>query len=76
LLELERALARQREAVAAWRAALVELSEAVASLGGSMRRYRDNLDGLAVRVGGLRAQAVRLGCVADAALAVSRDCPR
>lgn len=68
---LDEALATQRAAVAAWRAALSDLGGVVSGLGDSLRRYRGSLDALGSRVAGLHAQAVRLERTADAALAVS-----
>jgi hypothetical protein len=71
LAALNAAVENQRMAVAVWRGALAELGKTVNGLGGSLQRYRSNLDGLAVRVGALRAQAVQLERTADAALAAS-----
>lgn len=68
---LDAALAGQRTAIEEWRGALSELSKVVSGLGGSLRRYRANLDTLATRVGGLHMQAVQLERTASAALAVS-----
>ena len=71
LAGLDRALAGQREAVAAWRRALSDLSTVVSGLGDSLHRYRGSLDTLGTRVTGLHAQAVQLERTADAALAKS-----
>jgi ABC-type transporter Mla subunit MlaD len=70
---LDRALADQRSAIAAWRGAIGELNTVVSGLGGSLQRYHGSLDSLATRVDGLRAQAMQLECVADAALTLAAD---
>lgn len=69
LATLDTAIANQRIAVAAWRCALADLSKVVAGLGDGLQRYRGNLDGLAVRVDALRAQAVQLERTAQTARA-------
>ena len=68
---LDEALATQRAAVAAWRAALGDLGGVVSGLGDSLRRYRGSLDTLGTSVAGLHAQAVLLERTADAALVIS-----
>jgi hypothetical protein len=73
LLALDAAVARQRDAVAAWRGALADLGTVMTGLGDSMQRYRGSLDALDNRVGKLHAEAVQLERTADAALAVSSD---
>ena len=72
LAALEVAIANQRVAVAAWRSALADLSKVVSGLGDGLQRYRGSLDGLAVRVDALRAQAVQLDSIADGARADAR----
>ncbi len=67
LAALDVAIANQRVAVAAWRSALADLSRVVSGLGDGLQRYRGSLDGLAVRVDSLRAQAVKLERTADSA---------
>jgi hypothetical protein len=69
LMGLDKAIAGQRAAVAAWRSALGELSAVVSGLGESLQRYRGNLDTLSGRVSRLHAQAVQLERTADVALA-------
>jgi hypothetical protein len=73
LAALNAAVEDQRVAVASWRGALADLTKVVSGLGDSLQRYRGSLDGVAVRVGTLRTQAVQLERIADAALAVSRE---
>jgi ABC-type transporter Mla subunit MlaD len=73
LLNLDAAVAGQREAVAAWRSAIADLGTVVAGLGDSMRRYRGSLDSLDRRVANLHAQAVQLERTADTALAGNPD---
>jgi hypothetical protein len=73
LAALEVAIADQRVAVAAWRSALVDLGKVVSGLGDGLQRYRGSIDGLAVRVDALRAQAVQLDRTADAACAVAGE---
>jgi hypothetical protein len=70
---LDSAIANQRVAVAAWRSALADLSKVVSGLGDGLQRYRGSLDGLAVRVDSLRAQAIQLERTADAARAVGSE---
>jgi hypothetical protein len=69
LIGLDKAIAGQRAAVAAWRTALGELSAVVSGLGESLQRYRGNLDTLSGRVARLHTQAVQLERTADVALA-------
>ena len=70
---LEMAISNQRVAVAAWRSGLADLSKVVSGLGDGLQSCRGSLDGLAVRVDSLRAQAVQLERTADAARAVARE---
>ena len=65
LLNLDAAIAGQREAVAAWRSAISDLGTVMAGLGDSMKRYRSSLDSLDSRVASLHANAVRLERTAD-----------
>jgi ABC-type transporter Mla subunit MlaD len=65
LLNLDAAVAGQREAVAAWRSAISDLGTVMAGLGDSMKRYRNSLDRLDSRVANLHAQAVQLERTAD-----------
>ena len=67
LAALDAAIANQRVAVAAWRCALADLNKVVSGLGDGLQRYRGSLDGLAVRVDSLRAQAVQLERTAETA---------
>jgi hypothetical protein len=71
LLNLDAAVASQREAVAAWRSAIADLGTVMAGLGDSMKRYRGSLDTLDRRVANLHAQAMRLEQTADTALAAN-----
>jgi ABC-type transporter Mla subunit MlaD len=73
LATLDTAIANQRAAVAAWRCALADLSRVVTGLGDGLQRYRGNLDGLAVRVDALRAQAVQLERTAETARAAAGE---
>jgi hypothetical protein len=73
LATLDVAIANQRVAVAAWRSALADLSKVVSGLGDGLQRYRGNLDGLAVRVDALRAQAVQLERTAETARAAAGE---
>ena len=70
---LDVAIANQRVAVAARRSALADLSRVVSGLGDGLQRYRGSLDGLAVRVDSLRAQAVHLERTADTARTASGE---
>jgi ABC-type transporter Mla subunit MlaD len=71
LLNLDAAVAGQREAVAAWRSAISDLGAVMSGLGESMQRYRGSLDKLDRRVNNLHAQAVQLERAADTAMAAS-----
>ena len=71
LLNLDAAVAGQREAVTIWRSAIADLGAVMAGLGDSVKRYRSSLDSLDSRVAKLHAQAVQLERTADAALAAS-----
>lgn len=73
LAALNAAVEDQRIAVASWRGALADLTKVVSGLGNSLQRYRSSLDGIAARVGTLRAQALQLERIADAALAASNE---
>jgi len=67
LVDLDRALAEQREAVTQWGAALSALRSSVGGLGGAMRRYQDRLGSLQDDTAALHTQALRLSAWADAA---------
>ena len=66
---LERALAEQRAAVAAWRESLGDLRGSVQGLSQSLGTYQARLDGLAEGVDGLNREARRLEAWADGVLA-------
>jgi chromosome segregation ATPase len=65
LEQLNEAVLAHRNAVTAWRRALVELDTVVRSLGMSMARYRVQLDGLNSGISRLHNEAERLERWAD-----------
>jgi hypothetical protein len=73
LAKLDRAIAGQRTAVAAWRSALTELGTVVSGLGDSVQRYHGSLDTIGTRVTTLHTPAVQLERIADIALATRTD---
>jgi hypothetical protein len=66
---LDAALTAQREAVAAWRSSLSDLSVATGRLGVSLRNYSDSLGQLDARVQRLGTEAVKLEAWADDVIA-------
>lgn len=70
LLRLEEALAEQRQAVAAWRSSLADLTEATGRLDRSLLGYGAELDSVAEAVRHADTEARRLEETADALLAL------
>jgi hypothetical protein len=69
LAGLNQAVAEQRVAMAAWKAAIGDLKTVTRRLGNSLRTYNDSLGQLDTRVSSLRTQAVKLEAWADDVLA-------
>jgi hypothetical protein len=65
LTDLSNALAGQRAAMMAWKAALTDLRTVTGRLGTSLRSYNDSLGRLDTRVKTLRTDAVKLEAWAD-----------
>lgn len=65
LAKLDAALAYQSHAVAEWRQSMAELQNSVGTLGSSMQRYRDQLDGIQTGATSLNTQAKILESRAD-----------
>ena len=71
LANLNDALTKQRAAMAAWKASLIDLRAETERLGASLRRYNQSLSLLDTQVGALRAQAKKLESWAAGALTPS-----